>query len=342
MLDAIVRSRFLRLYLVTLTIVCVVGCEIAPPRIAITPKPVDEMPSSVNLPVSLRQTNWLYGGEGSCAVASLVSVLRWQNNHAAAERLRKHYGGGQTATSIQNICKSERLPYVAIDRPGDARFLQWCSDHRLGAIIWYLPAHCCTFCGFAKSGNGDTYAIVLDNNRVQTPIRVPANEFIRAWQGYGGFALTVLGTPLPAPFYDRWNPCTRPDSCPDFSPLPPLRFCSSVAAPDACSLATSHAIEPTTISPTRPTKPIATASASATAITARSIATVPTVPTAPAGIALIADLSKTMTRTPKAALNRPATSNLIRRLTLASRVLAARLFLESTDSTRRKPVRIHA
>lgn len=259
----------------SLLIVATISIGCSPPRIAITPPPGHESPKAINLPESMRQTNWLYSGEGSCVIASTISLLRWQNNLAAADRLRRNYGGGQTAASIQEICRRERLRFSATES-SDVEFLKWCSRTRRGAIIWFYPGHCVTFCGFSTSRNGDTYAIILDNNRVKTPIRIPANAFLRDWRGYGGFALTVLGNPAPMPLYDRWNSCLlnslmHDQSCCSrsrCSALPPAACCSAVLKPST----------PTTCLIKIKTKSIKTAASMSTTTLTTKISTIPTAP----------------------------------------------------------------
>ncbi len=241
------------------------GCVTMPPPICVTPPPAREFPPAVNLPVAMRQTNWLHQGQGSCVIASLISHVRWQNDENVAQRLRRGYGGGQTANSIQLICRKERLQFEA-NEAGDVEFLKWASRTRRGAIIWYGRAHCMTFCGFGIK-NGDTVAVVLDNNRIKTPIAVPVNDFVRNWRGFGGFALTVLGAPAPEPFYDRWYPCLESDP-PSLRPSRPSRFyCVSPARGAFCSAVPTLA----TIATTAP--PSVTATATGSSIDATVTAT---------------------------------------------------------------------
>ncbi|TWU19543.1 hypothetical protein [Allorhodopirellula heiligendammensis] len=182
------------------------GCADLQPRPAFVFSPPSvEFPPAVNLPFSMRQVNWLHRGEGSCAVASLISHINWQNDTARAARIRRTYGGGQTARSLKAICSAERIPFAATES-GDVEFLKWASRTRRGAVVWYFTAHAVTFCGFGTK-NGDTVAVLLDNNRTKTPLSIPVNEFVTNWRRYGGFALTALGAPAPAPFYERWIPC---------------------------------------------------------------------------------------------------------------------------------------
>jgi hypothetical protein len=216
------RSAFLVVATLLFALLAI-GCDQPNPPVLVDAAPPAEVPVACNLPVSMRQTNWLYSGEGSCAVASLCSHVNWQNDVATAKRLRANYGGGQTATSVQNICRAEKLSY-RYTTESDPMFLEWASRTRRGAIIWFYPAHCVTFCGFTTGENGDRYAIILDNNRVGTPIKMNAQQFLRDWRGYGGFALTVLGRPHPNP---SMNVGTHAFSNPTIRPRR-HRFCDAV------------------------------------------------------------------------------------------------------------------
>ena len=73
--------KYLFLFLLLLT-----GCAPDPTedgKISYAP-PVVEKPT-VNLPLELRQENWIGDqGQGSCVHATLVSLFRWQGRYATA------------------------------------------------------------------------------------------------------------------------------------------------------------------------------------------------------------------------------------------------------------------
>lgn len=209
----------MRMFVILGLLLLGVGCDVQRGRVVIHEAPAAESPA-VNLPVALRQTNWADSrGSGSCVIASSCSMVQWQNNPAAAKFMRENFAGGQTETSIRQKLDSMRLRYAYTNRANEA-FLQWASDTRRGAIIWYYPSHCVTFCGFERSETvaGREVAVILDNNRVRNFIRIPRAEFLEKWRGYGGFALTVLGSPVPPPLYERWSANDGPDS--DSLPVP--------------------------------------------------------------------------------------------------------------------------
>lgn len=159
-----------------------------------------EIPAA-NIPSALRYKNWPDArGSGSCVIASTCSVLEWANKPQLAEKFRKAYAGGQTETSIIKKWRENNIPFVATMRDedhGDPDFLQWTSDTRRAAIIWYFPNHCVTFCGFSQ-WEGREVAWLLDNNRKDRFIPIPKDQFLTEWRGYGGFAATPLLAPAPS------------------------------------------------------------------------------------------------------------------------------------------------
>jgi len=142
----------------------------------------------MDLPKSLRQAN--YAG-GSCMHASLISVLRWQGRFELADWWRRSEYGAAGVYDLARVCRRLDLRF-AWTTNGNAAFLDWCSSTRRGAAIHYFSQHAVTFCGY-EDGN----AVLLDNNRPGTYIRVPKQQFLSRWRGYGGLALTVVYAPPP-------------------------------------------------------------------------------------------------------------------------------------------------
>lgn len=182
------------------------GCRDAPAPgklVAVTP-PAPEVPVA-NLPADMRPYNWTdSGGSGSCVNASTVFQLLWRNNPELAEKWRKTYAGGETDSSIRRHHDREGLNYRYTVR-AEADFLDWCTATRRGAIIWYYPRHCVTFCGFHRDTDGTTYAYINDNNRPQRYIKIERAEFLRKWRDYGGFALSILDPPVPPPLFPAYT-----------------------------------------------------------------------------------------------------------------------------------------
>jgi hypothetical protein len=152
--------------------------------------------------------------------------LRWQNAMELADYWRKTYSGGESYNGLTNKLNRNKVPYYAtaggggqdIARAEGSRFVELLAKHRAsyfatltgevdvlerctaegrGGVIFYYPQHSILFCGFA----GDV-AIVLDNNRVESYIVIPKEEFIRKWRGWGGVCVvpTIGNPPPPVPY----------------------------------------------------------------------------------------------------------------------------------------------
>lgn len=190
-----------RLLLLTLLLVTA-GCSTSESWRELPDAPPEVPPA--NLPLSLREKNWTSAsGSGSCVIASTVYHLRWNGKPQIAQIFRDNYAGGQTATSIQQKWKAAGIPYACTES-GDPDFLEWASNTRRGAIIWYFDSHCVHFCGFSRINNRE-YALLCDNNRVANYIRIPKEQFLREWRGYGGFACSTLFPPAPSLPYQGYE-----------------------------------------------------------------------------------------------------------------------------------------
>jgi hypothetical protein len=189
------------------SVACFSGCDVSDPvaSLQIAPMmPASEIPGA-NLPAELRPKNWTdAGGSGSCVNASTVHNLRWSNQPAMAEFWRRTYAGGETDSSIRRAHDANALPYF-FTRAADMAFLQWVTDTRRSALIWYYPSHCINFNGFHRDPSRPTdptvYAWMCDNNRPSRFIRVPADTFAQKWAGYGGFGLALAAPPVPPPLF---------------------------------------------------------------------------------------------------------------------------------------------
>lgn len=146
---------------------------------------------TVNLPYSLRQTNWVdpQTRSGSCWHASLKSVMNWQHQY----KLKNWwpYQGGEYAERGHRRLDAAGVKYTATTS-GNEGVLQWMLDTRRGAVITYWPAHAVTCVHLDQQWAG-----LLDNNRTQQVIWIPRREFIPNWRGYGGWATTLLYSPAP-------------------------------------------------------------------------------------------------------------------------------------------------
>ncbi len=157
------------------------------------PAPAPEQPAA-NLPNKLHQRNWTGKlNQGSCVHASLVNHLRWLNEFELGERWRSTYSDGEYDSRLRSRLDAADIDYSYTIK-ADPRFLDWATATRRGAILWWKPAHCCTFVGWVNR-DGRQYAAILDNNYPGRFELTPREQFVRLWAGYGGFALTVLDDP---------------------------------------------------------------------------------------------------------------------------------------------------
>lgn len=143
----------------------------------------------VNLARALREWNW---GGGSCVHASNVMHLRWHDQMALAKWWRETYSGGESYNGLTAKLRRAKVPFYST-ASGDVAVLERCTKERRGAVIFYYSNHSILFCGIDEE-----HAYVLDNNRIEAFIRIPRDEFIRRWRGYGGVAIVPeLGAPRP-------------------------------------------------------------------------------------------------------------------------------------------------
>lgn len=179
--------------ILTLLLLLTVGCaELTPPPVVKPlPAPPREQPIC-NLPAALHVRNWLGPeGQGSCVHASLKNHALWHNDFAFVAKWP--YGDGDYATRIRERLDAFGYDYAYTERY-DSRFLDWCHRNRHGAIIWWKPAHCCTFMGWVER-DGRQYAAILDNNYPGKFELTERDQFVRLWAGYGGFALSFVKSP---------------------------------------------------------------------------------------------------------------------------------------------------
>ena len=106
------------------TWVSLIWVEPRPPRL--------EYPT-VNLPVSLRQSNWLGNkNEGSCVHATMISLLRWQGRLGTADYWRQHYGNGEWPEDLAAKFDHEGVRYAYVTN-GDPEFWNGLARHVAGA-----------------------------------------------------------------------------------------------------------------------------------------------------------------------------------------------------------------
>jgi len=175
---------------VVFVLLAVAGCEV-PTNFRTQPIKIER--PTVNVPLALRQSNWLGNRrQGSCVWASTVSLLRWQGRYRTADWVRGNYSGGSWPDD--HVAKLERagIRYAYVTN-GDVRFLEWCLRTRRGAGVTVLGgAHCVNLVFLDEH-----WACLLDNNDVQRYRWVPRATFLAEWQASYGWGFTVVYAPTP-------------------------------------------------------------------------------------------------------------------------------------------------
>ena len=153
----------------------------------------------MNLPHSLRQRNWVAGRgwNGSCVVASMVSLLRWQGKPKMASYLRSKYGGGQDYYGWRATLDSEGIIYASTYRSNNVAFLEKAVATRRGCMVGVAPyekenapKHMVCLVDLTS-----TRACILDNNQTDAYIWVDRDDFLAEWESSGSWALTPVYTP---------------------------------------------------------------------------------------------------------------------------------------------------
>lgn len=186
-----------RYFLIAFVLLSLVGCKNPTPcGIPILPvrSTVDERPV-VNLPLSLRQSNWEENRQGSCCWATMISLLRWQGRPATASWIKRNYGGGEWPDQMARKLDAANIRYVYTVK-GNVDFLEWATQSGRG-------------CGITVSGGthmvalvhlDNKWAAVLDNNNVKKYIWIPRETLLAEWEASYGWSITpVYGACPPLP-----------------------------------------------------------------------------------------------------------------------------------------------
>jgi len=145
----------------------------------------------VNIPMALRQRNWLGNQrEGSCVHATMISLMRWQGRTRLADKWKQMYANGEWTTGLASMFDREGVRYAYTDK-GDVNFLEWASRTRRG-------------CGITIQGGAhmvalvhldDKWACLLDNNSISKYKWVSRESMIAEWKASYGWAVTPIYTP---------------------------------------------------------------------------------------------------------------------------------------------------
>jgi hypothetical protein len=179
-----------------LSLVLMTGCDVVvhlgDPDMGRTPDAKIEYPT-VNLPTSLRQSNWIGNkNEGSCVHATMISLLRWQNRPGTADYWRQHYGNGEWPEDLAKKFDYEGVRYAYVTN-GDPAFLEWACSTRRGCGITVMGGKHM----IALVHLDDEWAGLLDNNDVGTITWVPRETLVAEWQNSNGWAVTPIYSPAP-------------------------------------------------------------------------------------------------------------------------------------------------
>lgn len=197
----------MRTLVVAILLLASAGCRIEVGGKKKRPHRRDDCPDCVKLadiPPQVAKRNWVgIKGEGSCAWASLITVLRYQNEDGLARRVERNADSGATVRDLEAMARKAGIRYVYTENgrtfPGrslsgkilsGADLLVWASQTRRGGVIWYKPAHACAFLGF----EGD-YAYIRDPNRPTVRERIQKQKFLQRWKQYGGVLFSPVHTP---------------------------------------------------------------------------------------------------------------------------------------------------
>lgn len=145
----------------------------------------------MNIPPGLRQPNW--GRYGSCVHASLIMLLRWQNQNALASSWP--YSEGEYYTRFCERLDRAGIKYASTFEKKDVSFLEWAVRTRRGCMVdCQNGRHMIILVDLDR-----THATLLDNNNVKKFKKVPRDKFLKEWFNAQSWALTVVYAPPPPP-----------------------------------------------------------------------------------------------------------------------------------------------
>lgn len=157
-----------------------------------SPCPLKIERPTVNVPLALRQGNWLGSQrEGSCVHATIISLFRWQGRLKMADHWRRTYGDGEWAEDLAAKFDREGIRYAYTSNKGDVTFLEWACRTRRGCGVTVMGGQHMV----ALVHLDDKWAGILDNNHTDKIIWVPRETFVAEWKASNSWAVSVLYTP---------------------------------------------------------------------------------------------------------------------------------------------------
>jgi hypothetical protein len=152
-----------------------------------------ELPT-VNLPMALRQKNWLGPKQqGSCVHASMIMLMRWQGHLKLADWWRQNHGDGEWEEDLMRKFNSAGVRYASTENKRDVRFLEWACQTRRGCGVTCMGGrHMVCLVHFDNQWAG-----ILDNNRIEKIKWMPRETFLSEWYNSNSWAITPVYTPAP-------------------------------------------------------------------------------------------------------------------------------------------------
>jgi hypothetical protein len=147
-----------------------------------------------NLPVALRQSNWLSPSrEGSCTHATVTTALRWQNRPHTANEYAATHSGGETPQSLAAALDAAGIRFTETVGQNDVAFLEWAIATRRGCLVTVMGGRHAVFLADLTP----THACLIDNNNPQVVEWIDRDAFLSEWRNSNSWALAVLYSPVP-------------------------------------------------------------------------------------------------------------------------------------------------
>lgn len=155
---------------------------------------------TVNVPVALRQANWLGSKrEGCCTLASLCTALNWCGCYKDAAYVRSHFGNGQSPQSLAQLMASANIRFAWTVGDKDVDFLEQALAGRRAVMVAVFADPVSGDCHMLNLTQLDaTSACLIDNNSPRDNKWMSREQFLKTWFETGSWAVVPLeGAPAP-------------------------------------------------------------------------------------------------------------------------------------------------
>lgn len=133
---------------------------------------------------------------GSCVHMSTSHILHYVELHKDALDWIERYRGGESPGPHKRKLDAWGGKY-AMTTDADDDFLEWCIANRRMVGVTTKPAHCLNLVGRVER-DGEMYAVLLDNNRIDKYEYEPWDSWYRKYKR-SGWAFTILDGDIPPP-----------------------------------------------------------------------------------------------------------------------------------------------